>query len=227
MAIKKWTSETRVCSICGVEKSSTLFDRNTTFCKECRREKRRNYMRSIPEKVADWNRTKIRRPDLGIEKRCAICEQTKPIEQFDFQNREKGYRCSYCRDCRRQYTKSYRESNREEWRKYQREYAKKRRVNKLDSVRGHELTKRCKKYGITVEWWTVQLAKQNNVCALCLKAEISEHCKGGTVRSLAIDHHHENGTARGLLCSACNQAVGKIEGSPGWLDRAAEYLKQQ
>lgn len=40
----------------------------------------------------------------------------------------------------------------------------------------------------------------------------------------AIDHSHETGAVRGVLCRACNVAVGKIEGRMGGLARVAHYL---
>jgi hypothetical protein len=157
---------------------------------------------------------------------CAICKQEKPAEEFGYQNKQRGWLRSYCRPCHNKKQLEWRNANREKARRWSRDGYHKRMATNPEPILRVELKRRCKKYGVTVEWWTVQLAKQNNVCALCLKPEISEHCKGGTVRSLAIDHHHENGTARGLLCSACNQAVGKIEASPGWLERATKYLKE-
>lgn len=42
-------------------------------------------------------------------------------------------------------------------------------------------------------------------------------------RSLALDHDHETGTVRGLLCTRCNIIIGRIS-NPEWLRRAAEYL---
>src|SRR5438445_350801 len=50
------------------------------------------------------------------------------------------------------------------------------------------------------------LAEQNGVCAIC-------GCLP-TYRRLALDHCHETGKIRGLLCTRCNIALGHIE---GWL----------
>lgn len=107
---------------------------------------------------------------------------------------------------------------------YRRKWMADDRKRKLELYQKHELTRRCKKYGVTVEWYKSQLEKQNNACAICLREEVAKYRE--TLKSLAIDHRHADGTARGLLCSACNQAVGMIEMSSGWIERAVEYLKK-
>jgi hypothetical protein len=48
------------------------------------------------------------------------------------------------------------------------------------------------------------LANQNGVCKICNKP-----CKSG--KSLAVDHCHETGRVRGLLCAKCNTNLGRIE----------------
>lgn len=159
-------------------------------------------------------------------RKCSICKELKPEETFGLQNKKLGYFHSWCPDCRNRKARESRQIRGEQWRAYQRNYAKQHRVENPDRYILQELRQRCKRYGVTPEWYQGQLEKQNSVCALCLKPEISERRKGSTVRSLAIDHCHVNGTARGLLCSACNQAVGKIEAAPGWIERALEYLKE-
>lgn len=160
------------------------------------------------------------------ERPCIKCGTVYRMEQFDWVNKGKQIRCAQCRSCRREQLHAWRDANRERMQKWYREYAKTSRAANPEPYRQHELRRRCKKYGVTVEWYKAQLSKQQSVCALCLKPEISKSRREGVVRSLAIDHCHVDGTARGLLCSACNQAVGKIEASPGWLERAAVYLKE-
>lgn len=41
-------------------------------------------------------------PEPGALRRCAQCEQTKPVEEFGWKDRKKGFRRSYCRDCWRE-----------------------------------------------------------------------------------------------------------------------------
>jgi len=59
---------------------------------------------------------------------------------------------------------------------------------------------------------------QGGVCAGCRRA------KGTGRRRLAVDHNHETGEVRGLLCSPCNQLVGHFRDDPQAFLRLAEYL---
>jgi hypothetical protein len=71
------------------------------------------------------------------------------------------------------------------------------------------------KYGVTIEWYEKQLLKQNGACAICLRPP-----KG----RLAIDHCHDTGRVRGLLCFDCNSGLGKFADDIVRLHRAAAYL---
>lgn len=81
------------------------------------------------------------------------------------------------------------------------------------------------KFGISLEQYKEMLRRQNFVCKLCFKDETSVHHKSKKVKQLAVDHCHKTGKVRGLLCTACNTALGKARDRLGWLDRAKLYLK--
>lgn len=77
--------------------------------------------------------------------------------------------------------------------------------------------------GITEEVYTAISEEQNGLCAICRKEE-SKQRSGRTVR-LSIDHCHSTGRVRGLLCSRCNEAIGKAKDDPDIIEAAIEYLK--
>jgi len=70
------------------------------------------------------------------------------------------------------------------------------------------------------------LEKQGGGCAICGRTKvtngrwISTHAK-----DLHVDHDHETGQVRGLLCNQCNVSLGLMDDEPDRLIRAAEYLK--
>lgn len=83
-------------------------------------------------------------------------------------------------------------------------------------------------YQITLEQYEALLAKQGGVCAICGSEDESG-------KMLAVDHDHAccPGTdrscgkcVRGLLCSACNQGIGKFRDDIGRLESAIAYLKR-
>ncbi len=74
-----------------------------------------------------------------------------------------------------------------------------------------------KLYGISVADYDRMLAEQNGVCAICKKVS-----RDG--KTLVVDHDHDTGKVRALLCSTCNPGLGFFDHSPELLREAIEYL---
>lgn len=100
--------------------------------------------------------------------------------------------------------------------RYQREW---RKANDMKH-RGYELKRR---FGIEFGRYEEIHELQNGVCAICKKPETA--IIRGKVLELAVDHCHETGKIRGLLCTKCNQGLGKFLDSPNLLMEAALYLE--
>lgn len=75
-----------------------------------------------------------------------------------------------------------------------------------------------KKYGMTLESYEALLAKQDSKCAIC-GLDVKNHR-----RALNVDHCHNTGQVRGLLCDDCNIALGKFKDNIQSILKAAEYL---
>jgi hypothetical protein len=73
------------------------------------------------------------------------------------------------------------------------------------------------KYGLTLDERDAMLAAQGGVCAIC---EQVEHAK----RGWAVDHCHQTGKVRGILCQACNLVLGHAGDDVSILQRMAVYL---
>jgi hypothetical protein len=73
-------------------------------------------------------------------------------------------------------------------------------------------------YGVTKAKYDEMLLSQAGVCKICGSPRSTSH-------KLAVDHCHETGAVRGLLCLNCNQALGKFKEDPALLDSAASYLR--
>lgn len=76
------------------------------------------------------------------------------------------------------------------------------------------------RYGVTLEQYEAMLNRQGGVCAVCRGASSK-----GT--KLAVDHCHDTGAVRGLLCDNCNRAIGLLGDDADVLRRAAEYLSAE
>lgn len=88
--------------------------------------------------------------------------------------------------------------------------------NNIDRQAGYKLLST---YGVTLDQYNEKLKTQNNVCAVCLK-----ECSSG--RKLSVDHNHETGQIRGLLCLNCNRAIGNLKDNLNIINNMANYLKQ-
>ena len=65
------------------------------------------------------------------------------------------------------------------------------------------------------------LRGQGGVCAICKRTETNPRYD-----HLGVDHDHNTGQVRGLLCSMCNQALGMLSDSPEILEEAVAYLRR-
>jgi hypothetical protein len=75
-------------------------------------------------------------------------------------------------------------------------------------------------YGITAAEYDALLAEQGGGCAICGRTENP----GRFRQSLPVDHDHETGAIRGILCIDCNRGIGMFRDDLRLLRRAVEYL---
>lgn len=114
---------------------------------------------------------------------------------------------------RREYERQYRETHRDDIKERSRLWARKSRIANPQRERARSLKRL---YDITLEDYTMMLAAQNGRCAICLRTPDQEHH-----RVLHVDHDHQTGKVRGLLCSRCNTGIGLLNGQ---FDHVADYL---
>lgn len=84
---------------------------------------------------------------------------------------------------------------------------------------------RLAKFGITPDQYREMLDAQGGVCAICEQPERVRDARNGRLKALAVDHDHETGAVRGLLCQNCNKGIGNLGDSPERLIAAAAYLE--
>ncbi len=79
-------------------------------------------------------------------------------------------------------------------------------------------------YGITSEEYRDILNRQGGRCAICLGDDPKSPAR---VKHWYVDHCHSSGKVRGLLCNACNRALGNFGDSIENLERAILYLRDK
>lgn len=80
------------------------------------------------------------------------------------------------------------------------------------------------KYGIDSEQYAAMLLSQRGRCAIC--GEAPSRSRGPSGR-LHVDHDHDSGRVRGLLCGRCNPGLGYFKDDPARLRAAVRYLQGQ
>ncbi len=162
-----------------------------------------------------------------MQKRCNNCRTIKPIEEFYRMTAARDGRRPECKACTAARRKRWYRENRkdeiarvEEWRKtnpdhfqeYQRQY--RARPERKAAMRADHLRRT---FGITVEEYDRLLAEQGGGCAICGRRPRNDI-------SLHVDHDHDTGRVRGLLCVCCNNGLGQFREDPELLTRAIAYL---
>lgn len=143
-------------------------------------------------------------------KTCTKCRVEKSTDQYSVSRQGKNgpvYR-SNCKDCQAKSARQWFADNSE------RANENRRRWN-LENL-----------YGLTVEGYDQMLANQGGVCAICGNGEPTAHGRTGTQFRLAVDHDHETGRVRGLLCQKCNRSIGLLDDDVDLLKRAIDYLQK-
>jgi hypothetical protein len=81
------------------------------------------------------------------------------------------------------------------------------------------------KYGVTEEKLMETLDKQENACAICREALPDLLVYENRRRGYAIDHNHNSGEFRGVLCTNCNTLLGMAKDNKDILFAAINYLE--
>lgn len=145
-------------------------------------------------------------------KACSRCRVVKARTEF---NRNKVNRdgLNYlCRECSRAYHRADQRKRRAENPKYL-GYTRKRNL--------------WNKYGLTLAGYADLLASQHGCCGICKRSPGQQSRKTGRMSAevFDVDHDHNSGKVRGLLCSTCNRALGLFNDCAVALRNAAEYLE--
>ena len=135
------------------------------------------------------------------EKTCTKCLKTKPITEFHLRSKSQPYPKSACKECHRERARRY-------WKEA--EYCK-------ETQRDRNLRR---SFGITLEDYNRMLKQQEGCCAICKK----HHTE--FLKNLAVDHCHNSGKIRGLLCMYCNTALGKFNDNTELMEAAVKYIKE-
>lgn len=132
----------------------------------------------------------------SVTKQCSLCLENKPLESFCKKWDTKDGLNMRCRSCKVIESKKW-------------------RVKNPNSVRNSNL-----KYftGLSLYEYNLLFEFQKGCCAICGRHQSELN------KSLFVDHNHETGKIRGLLCSKCNFGIGIFKDDVKLLRNGIEYL---
>ena len=78
-------------------------------------------------------------------------------------------------------------------------------------------------FKLKLDDWAQMYEDQDGRCAICRQPETREYATAG-VCELCIDHDHDTGKVRALLCDACNTGIGRLNDDISRVWEALEYL---
>ena len=149
------------------------------------------------------NRRSIYGPDPidRDRKTCYKCKKEKSLEDFPKDNTRADGRSRECKACKARTAREY-------------------RIREQEQINAR---KQLKERGVTEEQYQAMVTLQGNVCAICGTSDTragDRRCARWT-----IDHDHDTGLVRGLLCPSCNRGIGQLGDDVDRLRAAIAYLE--
>jgi len=142
---------------------------------------------------------------------CKGCNRELDASEFYWKTQKQTQRVykhsSFCRGCYQLSRRAYQQSYMKTYSKP--EYCPEKREES-----------RVKSYGLTLEDYDDLFESQGGGCAICGSKSPKTPRNG----RFCIDHNHETGEIRGLLCAPCNRALGLFGDDPKTINRAVQYL---
>lgn len=103
---------------------------------------------------------------------------------------------------------------------YARKWQAQRQINPaLNRERNYK-----RNFQLSMDEYNNKLKNQNFTCEICKQPETAIDGRTGNLKNLAIDHCHDSGKIRDLLCWRCNTLLGRSDDSIVLLQTCINYL---
>lgn len=200
---------TKLCKTCQQEKPEADFHRDRSkadglnaYCKACHIAKQREYASKPP-----------RRKDPEGFKTCNRCKELKPVGDYYAKAATWDGLDKRCKTCSAKLHTDWRLKNLDKMADASRRW----RTENPERSRDHSLKHN---YGIEIGTYDRMFAAQGGQCAICKTRSTGRHAR------FHVDHCHDTGKVRGLLCHGCNVSLGHFKHDVEVLQAAIIYLAE-
>jgi len=131
---------------------------------------------------------------------CLKCKTVKLRTEFHKRNSDKYKLQAYCKLCRKEIQNNYENTE-------------------IGKLRRREAGLK-HKYKMSLQQYLEKAMEQNYCCAICGLHE------SNFKNPLSVDHDHNTGKIRGLLCQNCNKGIGNLKESIQNFQQAIWYLQE-
>lgn len=179
--------------------------RNGMDCKKCSQECAIRRRLANPDVFKERGR-KYRKIQLHADitqRKCSACQQELPLNHFSIY--AQTLRHPYCKPCMSIANKNNKIKNKDTYEAYR---ARASQLSRKSYLKNN--------WNMTTDDFNKMLATQENRCAIC----------GNSPKVLHIDHDHNTGKIRELLCNNCNRGIGHLKESESILISAISYIKK-
>jgi hypothetical protein len=142
----------------------------------------------------------------GELKLCTCCDQVKLFSDFPRDRNQRDGFYPQCKTCKNGKAAGY----------YKRWTDGQRELHRARVLRT--------RYGLEYDEVVRIYDDQDGRCAICNEPGLPPASGHGAKVTLHVDHDHESGMVRGLLCNMCNVGLGRFRDNPELVFKAADYL---
>ena len=167
--------------------------------------------------------------------KCSKCQKFLEKNLFAKNGAVKSGHQNVCKLCRKAYMSSHYIANKDQYRKVNRAYkagfiknglcssgcgAPLHWSNKTYCLEHAAKSRKSNGHKINLDGRLIMYARQNGECAICFEFKPDP-------MSLAVDHNHDTGLVRGLLCKRCNSGLGQFNDDVNLIKNANTYLTER
>ena len=190
---------------------ATKVERKKAYCIDCGKKLSSKFAKRCVPCYKKFRLTSTKIPNYFSikdgKKKCTSCGQLLSVLYFPRTSKKKGCKLHpNCMICLKEKQRKNRLNNPEKYKKI---------------LRRHRL----KKYGLSIEAFEELFKSQKGKCAICGVSEVT--ISESIYEKLNVDHDHNTGRVRGLLCPNCNLGIGNLKHNINILNNAIEYLRKE